>query len=253
MLARRYVLLEELGRGGFGVVHLSWDLVLRRVVAIKQLRSDRALSELLRREAAIALELAHDCIVRTHHFEPETDDAPAFIVMEYVPWPTAERWLANSGDRLPPPDVVAELGLKVCDALEYAHSRQVLHLDLKPANLFVDVAAERMKLADFGLARVATREGRVLPESASGTPAYMAPEQRVNGARVTPATDCYQLGATLWDLLLGETPGSGCVVPDAIDAARRRVLLAIRPTLAQESRDRPQTAAALRELLRQAR
>lgn len=249
VLARRYVLLEELGRGGFGVVHLSWDLVLRRVVAIKQLRTDRALSELLRREAAIALELTHECIVRTHHFEPETDDAPAFIVMEYVPWPTAERWLANSGNQMPPPRVVAELGMRVCDGLAYAHSHQALHLDLKPANLFVDVDAERVKLADFGLARISSSAGRVLPEEPRGTPGYMAPEQSMPGARVTPATDCYQLAATLWDLLVGRAPGPSAEPPAQADAERRRFLDVLRPALAPQPQVRPESASAFRRLL----
>lgn len=252
VLARRYVLLEELGRGGFGIVHLSWDLVLRRVVAIKQLRSDRRLTSSLLREAAIALELTHEAIVRTYHFEPEHDGCQAFLVMEYVPWPTAERWLAHSGGQLPPPHVVVELGIRVCEALEFAHTRQVLHLDLKPANLFVDMAAERVKLSDFGLARLATREGRVLPEIGSGTPAYMAPEQSIPGARVSPATDCYQLGATLWDLLLGETPRGTQAIPPGVDSERQRVLRAIRPALEPESRNRPASASAMRELLRQA-
>jgi O-acetyl-ADP-ribose deacetylase (regulator of RNase III) len=249
VLARRYVLLEELGRGGFGVVHLSWDLVLRRVVAIKQLRSDRTAMDALRREAAIALDLAHDNIVRTHHFEPETAEAGAFIVMEYVPWPTAERWLATGGDQLPPPMVVAELGVRMCDALEYAHARQVLHLDLKPANLFVDVAAERVKLSDFGLARISSPAGRVLPGFTSGTPAYMAPEQRQPGARLTTATDLYQLAATLWDLLVGETPGPGEEPPEHAEPARRRVLEAIAPALSREMDSRPRSASEFRGLL----
>jgi O-acetyl-ADP-ribose deacetylase (regulator of RNase III) len=212
LLLERYVLLEEIGRGGMGVVHLSWDLLLRRVVAIKTMRDDfragRQAAEKLRREASVATDLDHEGIVRLYHYEPARSGSVAFIVMEYVSWPTGEQWVADAGSFGLPQEVVRDVGLQLCRALSYAHTRGVLHLDIKPSNIFVDPAAERTKLADFGLARaLGNSEGRAIQTHPVGTPAYMAPEQRMPGAKLDARTDVYLLSATLWDLATGSPPG----------------------------------------------
>jgi O-acetyl-ADP-ribose deacetylase (regulator of RNase III) len=244
VLGRRYVLLEELGRGGFGVVDLAWDLVLRRTVAIKRMYPGKSDPDLLRREAALAMDLTHEGIVRLYHFEPRSGDMDPFLVMEHVPWSTGEKWIAEAGRVGLPPRVVLEVGRRACDALAYAHGRGILHLDIKPGNLFVDPAAERTKLVDFGLARAVTHERRAFQHQPAGTPAYMPPEQLVFGARLTPATDVYQLTATLWDLLTGEVP-----VPPRGASPRGRgwppALEELSRGLALEPSERPVDGAAL--------
>jgi O-acetyl-ADP-ribose deacetylase (regulator of RNase III) len=212
LLLERYVLLEEIGRGGMGVVHLSWDLLLRRVVAIKTMRDDlragRQAAEKLRQEASVATDLDHEGIVRLYHYEPARSGSVAFIVMEYVSWPTGEQWVADAGSFGLPQEAVRDVGLHLCRALSYAHTRGVLHLDVKPSNIFIDPAGERTKLADFGLARaLGNSEGRAIQTHPVGTPDYMAPEQRMPGSKLDARTDVYLLSATLWDLATGSPPG----------------------------------------------
>jgi O-acetyl-ADP-ribose deacetylase (regulator of RNase III) len=249
ILTHRYVLLEQLGRGGFGVVHLAWDLVLRRTVAIKTMREEFASSSVLYTEAAIALDLTHDSIVRAYHFEPRVEEGGPYLVMEYLSWVTAEKWLADAGECLLPVKAVLEVGRRLCTALSYAHERGVLHLDIKPGNVFVDAAGERAKLSDFGTARLAAGPGRAALQSIPvGTPAYMAPEQWAAGARLTPATDVYQLAATLWDLLTGQPYQPSRPTP-ATDHARSRTLTLVQRALASEPSDRPRNAESFLNLL----
>jgi hypothetical protein len=212
VLDGRYVLLEEIGRGGMGVVFLCWDLVLRHVLAIKTLNPLLSESDILKQEASIALNLTHEGIVRVHHFEPACQDSEPYLVMEYLPWPSGEKWIADAGVTLLPWRTIAEIGICLSRALDYAHRNGVLHLDIKPPNLFVDSAGEQAKLADFGLSRARKGPGLRLERAAhlqvgvTGTVAYMAPEQTRSGAKLGPATDVYQLAATLWDLTVGRPP-----------------------------------------------
>ena len=192
LIDARYVLLEEIGRGGVAIVYLAWDAVLRRTVAIKVLRRDVPYFaegvESLRREATLAMDLTHEGIVRI--FEPDSRSAGPYLVMEYLPWPTGEKWIADSGDRGLPVHSVLEIGVQLARALAYAHEREVLHTDIKPGNVFVDPAAEHAKISDFGLARaLSARSRKALQLSPAGTPAYMTPEQLMPGAKVGPPTD----------------------------------------------------------------
>jgi serine/threonine protein kinase len=254
VLEHRYVLLEELGRGGFSVVNMAWDLVLRKIVAIKQMRPEFAAQELLRNEAVVAMDLAHDGIVRMYHFEPGRAGSGPYLVMEYLAWPTGEKWLARAGQSGLPPSVVLEIGLQACHALAYAHDRGVLHLDLKPGNFFVDPAAERIKLADFGLSRSLEHARRALMTHPAGTPAYMAPEQAQAGNRVSAATDVFLLAATLWDMLAGAPPHAHGSDPQRAvrPGLRKEVLECLVPALARTPGDRPRDARAFTELVRSA-
>jgi O-acetyl-ADP-ribose deacetylase (regulator of RNase III) len=247
VLGGRYVLLEEIGRGGMAVVHIAWDLVLRRTVAIKILRPDCADPHSLKREAATAFELTHHGIVRLYHFEPPRDKTDAYLVMEYLSWPSGEKWIADAGEAGLPVRAVQDVGIRVCDALAYAHSRNVLHLDIKPSNIFVDPAGESAKLGDFGLAQISGSGGAALQVRPVGTPAYMAPEQIAVGAKVTAATDVYQVAATLWDFATGNPPRplSGFV---HVGSDREPLLGALRHALAPDPKGRP-TAAQLGQLI----
>ena len=246
VIDRRYVVLEELGRGGVGVVYLVWDLVLQRARAIKVLRDaifdTPATMNMLKREASVALDLAHEGIVRIFHFEPWSDDVGPYLAMEYIPWPSAERWAADAGSAGLPLEAVVDVGMELCRALGYAHGRGILHGDIKPSNLFVDTAAEKAKLGDFGLGRlVGAGTGRAIQLATAGTPAYMAPEQRRSGGKLSRATDIYLLAATLWDLLTGHPP-----TPDDLDSGyghdTDRLLGVLRQAMHVEPQARPADA-----------
>ena len=239
VLNGRYVLLEEVGRGGMAVVYLAWDLVLRRIVAIKVLRPDIDDTQALRREAAAAFQLTHDSIVRMYHFEPGGQQRRSYLVMEYVPWPSGEKWIADAGVNGLPVRPVVDVGAHICRAVAHAHSRHLLHLDIKPSNLFVDPGGEQAKLGDFGLACISNAHGIAMQLRPVGTPAYMAPEQREPGAIVTAATDVYQLGATLWDLLTGRPPKRDRVDTANFEPERRRVLSVVAGALVDDPKQRP--------------
>jgi O-acetyl-ADP-ribose deacetylase (regulator of RNase III) len=258
VIANRYVLLEELGRGGMGVVHLVWDLVLRSTFALKVLlyrgwsgNRDRAtLRAMLQREAEIAIRLTHENIVRVHYFEPPVSGVGPFLVMEHMTWDSGDKWIADAGVRGVPARAVLSVGLNICRALEYAHRMGVLHGDVKPSNIFVDPSGTRAKLADFGLARLADR---IRPEALlmkiAGTPDYMAPEQRSVGGALTAATDVYLLAATLWACAAGAPPGKTPAVGKGLEASRAHALRALLPALAADPAARPQSAAAFERLL----
>jgi serine/threonine-protein kinase len=248
VLGDRYVLLEEVGRGGMAVVHLAWDLVLRHIVAIKILRPDCADPQSLKREAAAAFELTHDGIVRLYHFEPSRAESDAYLVMEYLSWPSGEKWIADAGESGLPARAVQEVGIRLCDALAYAHSHNVLHLDIKPGNIFVDPAGESAKLGDFGLARISGTGGAALLGRPIGTPAYMAPEQIAVGAKVTASTDVYQMAATLWDFLTGRPPARLATETAVIHSDRHTLMAVLRQALAPEPGLRP-SAMQLRQLI----
>jgi O-acetyl-ADP-ribose deacetylase (regulator of RNase III) len=251
LLSGRYVLLEEIGRGGMAVVHLAWDLVMQSTVAIKMLQPDCTDPQSLKREASAAFALTHDAIVRLYHFEPARSGAELpYLVMEYVAWPSGEKWIADAGESALPVRAVRDVGVRVCDALAYAHNRNILHLDIKPANIFVDQAGECAKLGDFGLARLSSPGGAALQGRPIGTPAYMAPEQRVPGARVTSATDVYQMAATLWDFLTGSPPRAPQLETEHLASDRGTLLAVLLQALAQDPASRP-TAIRLRDMVKE--
>jgi O-acetyl-ADP-ribose deacetylase (regulator of RNase III) len=253
LLSSRYVLLEEIGRGGMGIVYLAWDVVLRHVIAIKTLHPTDSISreriERLRHEAALQMRLAHPGIVRLFHFEPWDRSVGPFVIMEYVPWTTGDRWIAEAGSEGLPPHVVVHLGIKLCEALAVAHEAGVLHLDIKPSNVFVDPSGHQPKLGDFGIATaLGPKQHDALVTRLIGTPAYMAPEQRARGARVGPWTDVYQLSGTLWELITGERPTER-TNNSLTDPARTASLEVLQKGLAGSVDDRPTDARTFATLL----
>jgi serine/threonine protein kinase len=235
-----------------GIVYLAWDLLLRQTFAIKVLRPDVAKAEVasLRREAAIAIGLNHESIARLHHFEPRDDALGPFLVMEYVPWDSGDRLIADAGKPGLPAASVLSVGATLCDALAHAHDRGVLHGDIKPSNVFVDPSGTRAKLGDFGLARVVGGpKASALLVRLAGTPAYMAPEQKQVGASVTPATDVYLLATTLWTCLQGHPPSQPVVMPKEREPARRAALKLLRSALGQNPEGRPRDAREFAAIL----
>jgi serine/threonine-protein kinase len=203
----RYRLEGLLGRGAMGAVYAARDEA-GRALAIKTLAIDRvagdedadALRERFAHEARTALSLHHPGILAT--IESGEDDGLAWIAMERLGGTTLEAH--TRAPALLPPPVAVLVVARVADALAYAHRRGVVHRDVKPANILVDLPADRVKLADFGLAAIAgggrTRTGVML-----GTPAYMAPEL-LAGQRPDARADLYALGVVLFELLAGALP-----------------------------------------------
>ncbi len=204
--SERYVLRDELGRGGMGVVYRADDKLLQRPVAYKVLPSKLADSEnadQLLAEARAAAKLSHPNIVQVYDAGRDRDGL-FFIVMELIEGDTFDVML---GQRELSPRGAILLGLQICSALTHAHERRIVHRDLKPSNLMW-TPEKKVKLTDFGLARAFEASlGEILTRPA-GTPFYMAPEQ-IRGEPVSPRTDLYSLGCVLFELLTRRGPFGG--------------------------------------------
>ncbi len=213
LLAGRYRVTDQLGRGGMGVVWKAVDEILGREVAVKELRTytDSAGPELadlrlrMQREARAAARVRHPGVIAVHDIA-EVDGRP-LIVMELVDGPSLDDVLRERGTL--DPREAAGIGAKVMDALEAAHRVGVLHRDVKPGNILLDRSG-RVVLTDFGIATMddpgdgsathLTRSGELV-----GSLDYLAPE-RAQGADPGPASDIWALGATLYAAVEGASP-----------------------------------------------
>jgi hypothetical protein len=210
-VANRYELAEELGHGGMGVVWRATDTLLARQVALKEVDLPRGVDESEReglrarvsREARAAARLSHPGVVTVYDIAHDGDQD--FIVMELVSAPTLEELVRTQGPL--PPARAARLGLRLLDTLEAAHKAGIVHRDLKPRNVMVRQDGAT-KLADFGIASVQGDPRLTATGLVVGSPAYMAPEQ-VEAQAVSPATDLWALGATLWFAVEGQPPFGG--------------------------------------------
>ena len=205
----RYTLKKLLGQGGMGIVWLAYDARLKEEVALKflpsQIRADPTALDDLRQETLRSRKLTHTHIIRIHDlFEAPGEDA--FISMEYVDGPTMSAVRVQQPGRVLAWDYLARLIKQLCEALEYAHGEKVIHRDLKPANLMLD-SRGRIKLADFGIARVVTDSVSRITQrvSTSGTLVYMSPQQ-LDGKAAHITDDIYSLGATLYELVTSKPP-----------------------------------------------
>jgi hypothetical protein len=209
-------LLEEIGRGGMGRVFRARHARLERDVAVKLLPSELAADPAFRarfaREARTLARLNHPHLVTVHDFGALSDGS-SYLVMEYVSGGTLRSRLPLSLDDAQ--RVMREL----CDALDYAHRRGVVHRDIKPEYVLFD-AEGRARLADFGIARLLADEQTALtaPLVVLGTPRYMAPEARA-GSPVDARGDIFALGVLLHDMLAGGEPAPGRA---ALEAVARR-------------------------------
>jgi len=209
-LKDRYELLEELGRGGMGVVYRARDPLLDREVAIKlvpPLRFDEEMAERFQREAQVVARMDHPAIVTIHDYGRH-DDA-LFFVMPLLHGTTLRQLIEERGLRL---GEVVSIGAQVADALDYSHTRGILHRDVKPENVMVarERGGLRVRVMDFGLARDTEDPRLTLTGSLVGTPAYLSPEQ-VEGRAVDHRADLYSLGVVLYECLAGQPPFTGAV------------------------------------------
>ncbi|TAN05602.1 MAG: serine/threonine protein kinase [Rhodanobacteraceae bacterium] len=202
-----YELLEQIGEGGMGVVYRARQNSLDREVALKLLSAGPWASKdfiaRFEREAQNAARMQHPNIVTV--FEAGSCEGLHFMSMRLIEGRSLST-LLKSGERLAPRQAAALLRT-VAEAVAYAHSLGVLHLDLKPGNILIDGDGIPY-VADFGLARRLDRSALALDnDEVSGTPSYMAPEQaQVRSSRLTAATDVWGLGAILYELLTGQPP-----------------------------------------------
>ena len=216
-----YLIVRELGRGGFGIVYLADDTGLARTVALKVQRPEAILSATLRdrfiREAKAAARLRHPNIAAVHNANQE--GMLVWIASEYCDGGSLATWLEKR-EFAPSQQSISNFVATLAEALEYSHRHGILHRDLKPSNVLLqsvpaagptDVGSSEAlssftpKLIDFGLAKLAdaelsdTNAGAIL-----GTPTYMSPEQAGGRLdRIGPATDIYGLGAILYEMLTG--------------------------------------------------
>jgi eukaryotic-like serine/threonine-protein kinase len=215
----KYELLEELGRGGMGVVHRALDLETGKVVALKRLlhgSSSPEDSRILRfqDEARYVARLTHPNIIDVD--ESGSIEGQPYLVMRYVKGTTLARRLL---DGPLPATEAATLLTPVCRAIDHAHARGVLHRDLKPSNLLID-GEGRPFVCDFGLARridLGADSGLTATGAVLGTPGYMAPEQAASRRNdIGPPTDVYGLGAILYQMLTGRPPFQGASPLDTL-------------------------------------
>jgi tetratricopeptide (TPR) repeat protein len=199
----RYEILEELGRGGMGIVFKARDRRLGRVVALKRLpdnlRDHPKAVELFLREARAAAALNHNNIVTL--FDAGQEDGTYYITMELLEGMPLPKIL-KSRKRLSA-DHAIKLGGQIATGLQYAHEEGIVHRDIKTANLFF-TKKKVVKIMDFGLAKM-TEEVRRSTTVIGGTPYYMAPEQSA-GERVDHRADLYALGVTFYEMLTGRVP-----------------------------------------------
>lgn len=199
----RYKIIEELGRGGMGVVYKAHDSVLDRTVAYKVLPQDLKnhpkIVESLMREARALAKLHHPNIVTV--FDAGQSSDTYFFVMEYIEGRNL-REIVNERGALPINEALG-IAIQTARALAYAHQNNIMHRDIKTSNVMITKDGI-VKLMDFGLAK-ALGEAAAARTAVSGTPYYMSPEQTL-GSEIDHRTDIYSFGVMLFELLTGQVP-----------------------------------------------
>lgn len=206
ILAARYEILGQLGKGGMGMVYHARDLELGEEVAVKVVRrdlvkGDPTIVDRLKSEIRLTRKISHRNVVRAHDLGEWK--GTYFITMEYVKGITVEQLIDRRG-RLTVESTLA-IGTQMAEALAVAHEHQIIHRDIKPANLLVDEQGV-LKVMDFGIARMMQRDdNHTLSGFIVGTPQYMAPEQLM-GSTVDARSDLFAAGVVLYECLAGRMP-----------------------------------------------
>ena len=214
VLSPTFELDREIGRGGMGIVYLARDRRLKRGVAIKVLPPELSFRSDIRsrflREAETAAQLSHPNIVPI--FTVDEREGLVFFVMAYIDGDTLARRLEGNA-RVPVPEA-RRLLTEVASALAYAHSRGVIHRDIKPDNILLSSDGGRAMVTDFGIARAISNtsgaDSRLTATGvAIGTPTYMSPEQCAGDREVDGRSDLYSLGVVAYQMLSGDVPFRG--------------------------------------------
>jgi serine/threonine protein kinase len=264
-----YRILSLLGSGSMGIVFRAEDSRLKRSVALKVMRPNYASKEEYRqrflREAQATAKLDHPHVVPIYGAE-EFAGVP-YLAMKLLEGESLEERLKERGPWLPLAEVL-RIGEEVSDALAAAHARELIHRDVKPTNIWLETDGDRVKLIDFGLARILDDDLRLTGTGyVVGTPSYMAPEQ-ANGDEVDHRSDLFSLGCVLYRASTGVQPFPGQFAVDVVAAVRTlepKAPRALDPTLPPSFSDlvmallckdpagRPQSAREVRDALRDLR
>ncbi|MCL2325292.1 MAG: serine/threonine protein kinase [Proteobacteria bacterium] len=209
VIANRYAIESEIGRGGMAVVYRATDLRLKRAVALKilhpHLASQPDSAERFLRESQAIAKLHHSNIIEIYDSAQDIETQSQFIVMELVEGTTLREFITNH------PTTIPEMGIAVacclCDALEHAHQSGVIHRDIKPENILIS-SEGAVKLTDFGIARLLDSERMTASGSLLGSPAHMPPEI-IEGQAYTTTCDIFSLGTVLYYAMTNELPFKG--------------------------------------------
>lgn len=266
----RYIIEKQIGRGSMGLILKAWDPKLDRTVVIKQIalqlcQDGNAISRLrnrLYREARAAGKLNHPNIVTI--YDVEELDTSSYIVMEYLNGHDLRK-ITHTKKPIPPVRALKIVG-QISDALDFAHRNGIVHRDIKPANVIL-TSGDRVKVADFGIAKLPQSGTLTKTGDMIGTPFYMSPEQ-IEGRRVDGRSDVFSAGVVLYELLTGRRPFGGDSIPAIVynivqsqpkaptkvnsnlPASLDEIL---QRALAKDPDDRYKTAAELRQAVDQAR
>ena len=206
-LGNRYELLEEIGSGGMAHVFRARDTLLDRIVAIKILKpeytEDTQFIERFRVEAKAAASLSNSNIVMI--YDVGQDDGIYYIIMEYVDGITLKEYISKAG-RIPWKEAVT-LAVQMSQAIDSAHSNNIIHRDIKPQNILL-TRDRKIKITDFGIARAASSATITTVGNAMGSVHYFSPEQ-AKGSLTDEKSDIYSLGITLYEMLTGSVPFEG--------------------------------------------
>jgi basic membrane protein A len=207
-LSGRYKIEELLGQGGMSAVYKATDPNLRRVVAIKivhpHLSTEPSFIRRFEEEAAAIASLRHPNIVQVFDFN--TDEDVNYMVMEYVPGETLQARLQrlNKNQRKMSLEEVIKISINICDGLSYAHKRGMVHRDVKPGNIMLDIQNQAI-LMDFGIVKIVGSSAHTLTGAVIGTANYMPPEI-IRSEPADQRSDIYALGVTLYEMLSGKPP-----------------------------------------------
>ncbi|MBE5783845.1 MAG: PASTA domain-containing protein [Clostridiales bacterium] len=207
MLDNRYELVEFVGKGGMALVYRATDHRTGHAVAVKILRpefnQDAEFLGRFEREATTASKMSHHNIVNL--LDMGQDGDIRYLVMEYVKGRTLKEVIRQKGAL--PPNVAAQIGIRILSALQHAHKNGIIHRDIKPQNILVH-ADGHIKVADFGIARVAGSNTISSDDSVMGSVHYFSPEQ-AKGESVTISSDLYSVGVVLYEMMTGTPPFDG--------------------------------------------
>lgn len=204
MLAGRYEILEEVGKGGMAYVYKARCHFLNRLVAIKvlkeELSDDKEFVHRFNTEAQAAARISNPHVVSI--YDVGFENGLYYIVMEYVDGITLKEYIAEKG--VLPWKKAAEFAAQICEGLSAAHKKSVIHRDIKPQNIIM-TQGEVLKVTDFGIARATSQATTTTSNSTIGTVHYLSPEQ-ARGGYTNERTDIYSLGVVLYEMLTGRLP-----------------------------------------------
>lgn len=244
-----YLVTGKIGQGGIAEIFRGRQESLARDVAIKilspNLLSDTDIVRRFERESMVIAKLSHPNIV--HVIDRGKAGNRYYFVMEFIDGTSLREVIDSARVTL---ETKLDMIVQVCKALDYAHKNGVIHRDIKPTNILVDKQGNA-RVADFGIAQIIGMSDTELTGSdiIMGTIAYMSPEQKVSSTNVDQTTDIYAVGIMLYEILTGKRPQGHFKLPSEIDQNLRGFDEIILKTLAQEPRDRYQSAVELKDAI----